>query len=547
MHSHNTSQLSYRRLPLLAVALAAAGLLAAGLMAALGRASSAQAQAPGVGPAALNATIMVSSTANAGVGTLRAAINTANSQAGPDTIGFDLTGCPCVITLNSELPTIAQALALIGPGADQLAVDGNGGGRVFNAAAPFWLADLTVQNGSVTGTGGGIRSDSPLTLTNVNVLSNTATGEGGGVYAEADMATVGGLFRGNVSSGDRGGAVLANSQLIVSDTAFISNTADGYGGAIYGDTVIIYAGWLERNYSDGEGGAIYVSTLVLTDTMILSNTASTAGGAEASDTWISGGQFVGNRSFSNDAGGLESGLLVISGTAFINNSAEGSGGGLYAEQATVMQGVYFEGNHARDQGGAVHAYAPLTVTASAFVNNVADEGGGLRVGTGSLTNVLFAGNVATSTNNGDAIDVSGSGVLRLVHVTIVGDATPNSRAIVLYSGDLAITNTIIADYAIGVEQWSGTATEDYTLFFNVTTPTTGTVGGGGHSFTGDPDFVDPGQGDYHLGRDSAALDAGTEAGVLFDYDGHTRPHNSGFDIGFDEYVQRLLFLPLVLR
>ena len=59
---------------------------------------------------------------------------------------------------------------------------------------------------------------------------------------------------------------------------------------------------------------------------------------------------------------------------------------------------------------------------------------------------------------------------------------------------------------------------------------------------GDPLFVSP--GNYHLAAGSPAIDAGVDAWVTTDYDGHARPMGRGFDIGADEVVP-LVFLPLV--
>jgi hypothetical protein len=53
--------------------------------------------------------------------------------------------------------------------------------------------------------------------------------------------------------------------------------------------------------------------------------------------------------------------------------------------------------------------------------------------------------------------------------------------------------------------------------------------------------------DYHLGPGSAAIDAGTNAGVTTDFDGEARPQGSGFDIGFDESTLHDVFLPLIMR
>lgn len=77
--------------------------------------------------------------------------------------------------------------------------------------------------------------------------------------------------------------------------------------------------------------------------------------------------------------------------------------------------------------------------------------------------------------------------------------------------------------------------------------------GGGGSFDpgaitllGDPDFVGPDAGDYHIGRASAARDTGIDAGVTTDIDGDARPLGPAPDIGADE-VWGWHLLPLVLR
>jgi hypothetical protein len=46
--------------------------------------------------------------------------------------------------------------------------------------------------------------------------------------------------------------------------------------------------------------------------------------------------------------------------------------------------------------------------------------------------------------------------------------------------------------------------------------------------------VDPDGGDFHIGPDSAALDAGVAAGVQMDLDGQPRPYQNP-NLGADEY------------
>ena len=69
---------------------------------------------------------------------------------------------------------------------------------------------------------------------------------------------------------------------------------------------------------------------------------------------------------------------------------------------------------------------------------------------------------------------------------------------------------------------------------------------GSNPVTGDPRFVDPPGGDYHIGPGSAAADAGVAAGIGTDIDGDGRPVGADYDIGADECFLRI-YLPLVVR
>ena len=74
------------------------------------------------------ATITVTNTNDSGPGSLRAAVATA---APLDTINFNLSGCPCTITLTSGEVVIDKPLYVRGPGAGVLAVSGNHASRIF--------------------------------------------------------------------------------------------------------------------------------------------------------------------------------------------------------------------------------------------------------------------------------------------------------------------------------------------------------------------------------------------------------------------------------
>src|SRR5437899_2183327 len=76
------------------------------------------------------ATLTVTNTADGGAGTLRAALTSAGNG---DTINFSLA-MPSVITLTNGELVITNNLAIVGPGATNLAISGNTNSRVFNVA-----------------------------------------------------------------------------------------------------------------------------------------------------------------------------------------------------------------------------------------------------------------------------------------------------------------------------------------------------------------------------------------------------------------------------
>src|SRR5262249_38825322 len=131
------------------------------------------------------------------VGSLRWAINQANTTAGNDTINFDGSMPP--IVLASELvvndPTGGD-LYIHGQGQAATTVSGNNLVRVMrilgspNGAAT--IDDLTIKDGKrldpLDPNGAGIHSQNRLTLQNVLFQNNQALGNGGGVYEAGAFA-----------------------------------------------------------------------------------------------------------------------------------------------------------------------------------------------------------------------------------------------------------------------------------------------------------------------------------------------------------------------
>jgi hypothetical protein len=226
----------------------------------------------------------VTSTANEGAGSLRQAILAANSHPGADTIPIEVTGA---IELQSALQVIFDPVAIVGPGAGQLAVRRapalGPGFSIFGFspdASPSSLRGLTVSWGQAA-FGGGIRnSEGSLTLTGVVVRENEAVveggtdfAEGGGVFSEGPLTLRETVIADNASRASDGttltaafgGGVAALDGLVVEDSTISDNVAEASGdgsvvtaqggGALVGTEATISRSTVGGNAVDAGGGA----------------------------------------------------------------------------------------------------------------------------------------------------------------------------------------------------------------------------------------------------------------------------------------------------
>ena len=149
-------------------------------------------------------TCTVNSTGDSGTGTLRDCLASA-----ADTI--DATGVSGTILLTSAELQITHDVTINGPGAANLAVNGNAMFRVFeNFASSVTVSGLTITNGLADGNGGGgIFNHGGLTLGNCIVSDSSAfigNNQGGGIRnnSGATLSISDSIISGN-SVGDGGG------------------------------------------------------------------------------------------------------------------------------------------------------------------------------------------------------------------------------------------------------------------------------------------------------------------------------------------------------
>ena len=208
----------------------------------------------------------------------------------------------------------------------------------------------------------------------------------------------------------------------------------------------------------------------------------------------------------------------------------------------------FQTNGSGRNGGALFISNTITIYSSQFINNVANTGGGIyqATGGGQVANTLMARNRALS-NAGMAMYLAPASTFHIFESTIGAPSLNSGDAVRVAGGNVTIEDTIITNHAIGLNRLGGTVFEDYNLFYGNTLSKFGSMTGGTHDVSSDPLFVNPGADNYHIRPVSAAINTGTNVGILNDIDGQTRPQNGGFDTGYDEATTYYLNLPLILR
>jgi hypothetical protein len=214
------------------------------------------------------------------------------------------------------------------------------------------------------------------------------------------------------------------------------------------------------------------------------------------------------------------------------------GGGLYLDSsAATLTANSVTANTAAQGGGLFMDYSPAWLSANSVTSNTANSAGGLFVfySNATFTNTVVAGNRGRDRSSG--LFISGGSYVppsetRLLHTTIAGNwGGDGSGLYVVGAGTVWLTDTILVRQTLGITVAAGsTATMNSTLWYANGADWSG-AGTFDHSgdTTGDPAFVDPGGGDYHIGPASAAIDRGVAAGVTTDKDG--RPRDAEPDLG----------------
>jgi hypothetical protein len=338
-------------------------------------------------PSAVHLT--VTSLADSGPGTLRAAIQTADAGTSADkfTIGF-ASGLTGAIHLQGALPDLSKSIEIRGPGASSLTVEPAAG---VSLTAPIFTVDsvptvtlsgLTIANGY----DGGILNRGFLTVEGSSISGNSAN-FGAGIRNDFGVLTVeGSSISGNFTTAfgfdNLGGGIWNSGTATVSNSTLENNSAWAGGGIsnVGPFSTLTVSNSIVCGNSANFGGGIFANngTLTVSNSSMYRNFAVQGGGGIfniGGTLTISNSSMDGN-SATEGAGIYNTGLLDVRGCKFSANTASDSGGGVYNAGTATFQDCTLSGNTAGSAGGGLFNDASGTVTAedSTFLNNVAPLG-----------------------------------------------------------------------------------------------------------------------------------------------------------------------------
>ncbi len=438
--------------------------------------------------------------------------------------------------------------------ANPTTLDAQGGGRVLYITGNIspTIEGLRITGGNAVGLGGGscgFPCDAGggfyvITATVVMrhnwIFNNTGTYNGGGLYLMDSNATLSGnTVMSNAASYDGGGLYLFYDNTTLSDNTVTANTATNGGGGLY----------------------LNSGNATLSGNMVMFNTAVWGGGLYefCGNTTLRGNTITANEAVYGGGFYLDCGNATLSGNMVIANTADDLGGGLFlaGSNAMVAGNTVTANTSYHDGGGLYLEFDNATLSSNIVMSNTAlnGSGGGLYMefGDNLLVNNLLADNHA-GIGSGLYLYYASS---HLLQTTIARNSGGDGSGVYLESSSAAFTNTILAGHTVGITVSSGSmATLKATLWGSgawgngVNWGGDGTILTGTLNVFGNPGFVDPAAGNYHIGPGSAAINAGVNAGVSTDIDNQPRPYKAP-DLGADEYwppgTLKYIYLPSVMK
>lgn len=475
--------------------------------------------------------------------------------------------------------------------------DAYGGGINFRNGT-LLIDSCTIQS-NTAGSGAGIRIyDSQASIKDSYILENIASagsssGHGGAgvlISGSSQVTMTGNVVRGN----ETGGFVYGGGVSLYERGSYNGGTLSLYlyDNLIEGNFAGIGAGVLvDKSFSDK-----LVSAQIISNTIRDNYTSNNGAGIAAGSSISEGGTniTVTHNLITNNHAGLDpSTIFVDYGTGggmsifdkaliehnrIVNNEAQGTsslgfgggvelnGGGSIIFRYNQVTGNYASAGYMGGRGGGIYVSGDNVLIEANLIqgNSVGGGefltgGGGVNINNGDIqfiNNIVTDNSVSGDVSRGSGITIEG-GAPTLKHNTIANNSGGGGQGVLVIEGDNpgqpVFYNTIVASQTVGIQVGSGSPQNLATLYGVLWFGNAEDYNGMVYAFdetTGDPAFVDPAVGDYHIGPLSAAIDMGDDsAGVFSDID--FEPRFDIPDLGADEYwapgtLQRR-FIPIVAK
>jgi len=375
-----------------------------------------------------------------GICTLRAAIQEANlSCNSPVTINFDanvfVPPSSYGISLNNALPALHHNIAVVGPGASTVSIDGQGANQIFQIDPGFItnISGLTITNGHTTnGSGGGVFNRGTLTLSD-SVVSNNSASRGGGIDSEDSSSLIvkSSIISGN-SATKAGGGIRSVESLKLVNSVVINNTASKNGGGVHNDindglgsanaiivnsTIIGNMADADNTGNDGLGGGLYNNqgAVRLVNTIVAVNRLGNSAENDIDGSTV-------------DAAASSHNLIGTGGSGGLTNGVNGNQVGV-VDPVLDSNGVPLPGSPAINNGDNCVLNDSCVATLGFIVTT--DKRGitrpqGPHVDIGPFEVVAFVVNTTADHNDGACEALSSGHDCTLREAIVAANANPNS-------------------------------------------------------------------------------------------------------------------------
>lgn len=319
---------------------------------------------------------------------------------------------------------------------DQSAVlNGNASGPVFTvndsgSNVNVIFRNLTIENGSTNGNGGGIASNSStyntVIVKNCTIKDNIANNGGGISFSGILNVFESNIYNNQANLIDRDGGSgagifsipgIASVFLMVKSNVY-QNNAENQGGGLYltntggGTSGFSIIDSQVNNNRASEGGGIFADSQVysIINSKVSRNEALNGVGGGIRDSvgtiFVESSTFSHN-SASSDGGGLhlDTSVLTTHNTKIRSNNSGGDGGGIYASNVDLdFYSTKLARNTTTGNGGGIFvtSFGGLYFRHVELKKNQAANGGGTYIDVGNLTaeHVKFIGNSASIDGGG---------------------------------------------------------------------------------------------------------------------------------------------------